>query len=82
MTNGRIPMSYPKFDTYINVTNNFLQSNDPLNPGHKQYERLGLTLSESDNWKDQAVLWNTDLYLKYKNKDTKTISVIHACMDF
>jgi hypothetical protein len=80
MKQRRIPIAYIAFNQWKNNTNNFLQSDDPANPGHKQWERLGLTLAESAAWAAETLAWNA-LYAKYSDKDQKTLSIIRQCRD-
>jgi hypothetical protein len=80
MKQPRIPAAYVAFNIWKNNTSNFLWSDDPLNPGHKQYERLGLTLAEATAWQDETTAWNA-LWAKYTDKDQKTLSVTRAARD-
>jgi hypothetical protein len=82
MANSRVPGDYPKFDLYIKSTNNFLQSVDPDNPPNKQWQRLGLTLAEADDWKARELFWTTNIYLKYGDENQKTKTVVLQCMNF
>ena len=49
-TNSRIPVTVGEFVNWLKNTNIFLQSADPDNPGHDQWERLGLTNTEQTTW--------------------------------
>src|SRR3954470_15967835 len=78
MKQTRIPIKYVAFDLWLNSTNNYLQSEDPDNVGHKQWERLGLTAAEAGEWDDNTTAWNA-WYAKYTNKAMKTLAVVHQC---
>ncbi len=72
---NRIPLTVAEFVTYLKNTNTFLKSDDPLNPGHKQWERLGLTSAEQTDW-DNSNTAAQDLWAKYSNADLRTLSVM------
>src|SRR5690242_17691802 len=66
MKQRRIPIGYVAFNAYIGRTATFLWSDDPANPGHKQYERLGLTLAEATEWKNRNTDWAA-IWALYEN---------------
>jgi hypothetical protein len=76
----RIPITVAEFVTWLKNTNTFLKSDDPANPGHKQWERLGLTPGEQTTWDNNntavQALWGL-----YSNKDLRTLSVMRQLRD-
>jgi hypothetical protein len=80
MRERRIPGRYLAFHLWLTNTNDFLQSADPANPGHKQWERLGLTPAQAAAWDDNTTAWLA-LWTSYSNKDLKTLSIIRATRD-
>jgi hypothetical protein len=76
----RIPILVADFVTWWKNANTFLQSDDPANPGHKQWERLGLSNAEQTWWDDNntavQALWDL-----YSSKDTRTLTVMRQLRD-
>jgi hypothetical protein len=71
----RIPITVAEFVTWLRVTNTFLKSDDPDNPGHKQWERLGLSNAESTAWDDNNTAVEA-LYAKYSDDAQRTLAVM------
>jgi hypothetical protein len=76
----RVPIKISAFHLWLNSTNNYLQSEDPANPGHFQWERLGLTSAEATWWDDQTTAWN-ELHAKWGDKNLRTLSIVRALRD-
>ena len=70
MSNSRITDSIPKFNDYINDTDDTLQA---ISSGTTHnWERLGLTSTNASDWHDKRVYWRDTLYPKYSSPSQST----------
>ena len=80
MSNSRITDSIPKFNTYINDTDDTLQA---ISSGAiHNWERLGLTLANANDWHDKRVYLRDTLYPKYSSPAQSTALVKKEVHDF
>jgi hypothetical protein len=81
MSDTRVPDTIPKFNDYVNNTDDRLQT---VNPGttNKYGIDYGFTPAELADWNTRRVNWREVLYPKYTNPATSTTVVKHDVQDF
>src|ERR1041384_5763024 len=77
----RIPVKIEPFNSYLNNTDDFLQSLVGAGPDHN-WERLGVATGDAAEWHTRRQHWSTVLYPKYSNKDTRTKTVTEQVKNF
>jgi len=77
----RVPRIISLFDVYVTTSDDHLQADDTSNPGHPNYERLGLSAAQATDWDDRRQEWD-DLYDKYGTKGTRTDVVREQVANF
>src|ERR1051325_5609182 len=76
MSNTRIPTEISKFDPCINSTDDYLLTVCNVGPPPEHnWERLGITLQNKDDWHAKRLYWKDNLFPKYFSKLTKTEAV-------
>lgn len=76
MAGSRIPTTIPKFNTYINSTDDFLQEVIDIGPPQvTNASRLGLTMQNAADWHTKRLNWRDNLFAKWSNPITKTSSI-------
>ncbi len=68
MGRSRVPDTIGQFNLYINSTDKFLQEGSPV----ANWQRLGLTLQEANDWTAKRVFWRDTLYKAYTSSATST----------
>jgi len=74
MSASRIPKKIADFNSYISDTDNHLQVINPGPPPVPNWQRLGLTQQDADQWHAIRQVWGA-LYPQYTNPDTHTKTV-------
>jgi hypothetical protein len=81
MAGQRVPSQIPKFNQYINQTDDRLQATNPVTsqPYWKDY---GLSSAEQTTWHDDRVLWRDTLYKDYSDPLKSTSAAKKKVRDF
>ena len=72
---ARIPETIPAFNSYINSTDTYLQTIDPVTL-ISNGTRLTLNAAESAQWNTKRVFWRDTLYPKYADENQRTKTVV------
>jgi hypothetical protein len=78
MGRSRVPEKISEFNNYINLTDKFLQEGSPVT----NWQRLGLTLQEANDWKSKREFWRDTLYKAYSSSASNTSLVKKSVKNF
>ncbi len=78
---SRISKQIPLFNNYINTTDIHLQQNDPVS-GNPNWQRLGLSVTEANEWQSKRLFWKDTLYPKYSDPLQSTSAVKAQVQNF
>jgi len=81
MSNTRVPETISNFDIYINITDDCLQAIDP-GSGLLNWQRLGLSLANSNDWQSKRVYWRDTLHPAYTSAEKSTTAVKNTVRNF
>ncbi len=71
----RVPRKISDFNGYLQTSDDYLQLINPGPPPVANWQRLGLTQEEADQWHATRLSWDSQLYPKYLSPNTKTKTV-------
>jgi len=78
---SRVPKQIPKFNQYINDTDDRLQSNNP-DTGNPYWTDYGFTNAEQTDWHNKRLLWRDTLYKDYSDPLKSTSVAKKKVRDF
>lgn len=81
MPTPRISRKVNEFNVYINSTDAYQLQVDPAT-GIPNWQRLGLTATESAEWTSKRVYWRDTLFPKYSNPETSSSPVKKQVQNF